>query len=147
MQWRNGKGASAAAPDPSRRLSARWPPYSAPANRDMLEKQCHRGRRKHRCAGGRVMRPVEIAPELPEFLRKAENRQFLEFHEYWLRKSADKAMPARADIDPVDIPQLLADVFLVDVVAGNPCRFRFRLVGTRIAELEGEITNKYLDEF
>jgi len=93
------------------------------------------------------MRPVEVTPELREFLHRPENRTFLEFHEYWQRKGAGKGLPARADIDPVDIPHLLANVFLIDVVGGSPQRFHFRLVGTRITELEGEMTNKYLDEF
>ena len=93
------------------------------------------------------MKPVEATPELREFLQRPGNATFLEFYEYWLRQGAGKAMPARADIDPLDIPQLLANVFLMDVMPGPPQRFRFRLVGTRIAELEGEMTNKFLDEF
>ncbi len=93
------------------------------------------------------MKPVDATPELREFLNKPENAAFLEFYEYWLAKGAGKGMPARADIDPLDIPGLLANVFLIDVVAGNPRRFRFRLVGTRITELEGEMTNRFLDEF
>ena len=93
------------------------------------------------------MKPVEATPELREFLRSPGNAGFLEFYEYWRAKGAGKGMPARADIDPLDIPRLLANVFLIDVVAGNPRRFRFRLVGTRITELEGEMTNRFLDEF
>jgi hypothetical protein len=93
------------------------------------------------------MKRVEASPALQDFLHRPENAAFLEFYEYWLRKGAGKAMPARADIDPLDIPQLLANVFLMDVVRGTPQRFRFRLVGTRIAELEGEMTNRFLDEF
>jgi PAS domain len=93
------------------------------------------------------MKPVEATPELREFLHGPDNGAFLEFYEYWLRKGAGRAMPARADIDPLDIPQLLANVFLIDVVPGTPRRFRFRLVGTRITELEGEMTTRFLDEF
>jgi hypothetical protein len=93
------------------------------------------------------MKPVEATPELREFLHRPENAAFLEFYEYWLGKGAGKGMPARADIDPLDIPALLANVFLIDVVPGKPRRFRFRLVGTRITELEGEMTNRFLDEF
>jgi hypothetical protein len=95
------------------------------------------------------MKPVEATTELCKFLHRPENAAFLEFYEYWLGKGrgAGKAMPARADIDPLDIPALLANVFLIDVVPGNPRRFRFRLVGTRITELEGEMTNRFLDEF
>jgi hypothetical protein len=93
------------------------------------------------------MKPVEAAPELQAFLQRPENALFLEFYEYWLRKGAGRAMPARADIEPLEIPRLLANVFLMDVVPGTPRRFRFRLVGTRIADLEGEMTNRFLDEF
>ena len=59
-----------------------------------------------------VMKPVEATPDLREFLHSPENAAFLEFYEYWLAKGAGKGMPARADIDPLDIPQLLANVFL-----------------------------------
>jgi len=90
--------------------------------------------------------PVSAAPELGDFLGQPQNRAFQEFHAYWLQKAAGKVMPSRADLDPLDIPQLLANIFLVDVVPGVPRRFRFRLVGTRIAELEGELTNRYLDD-
>jgi hypothetical protein len=90
---------------------------------------------------------VDATPALTEFLGQPENRTFFEFYEYWRQKAAGKAMPSRADLDPLDIPQLLPGVFLIDVVAGPPRRFRFRLVGTRIAELEGEMTDKFLDEF
>jgi hypothetical protein len=93
------------------------------------------------------MKPVQAAPELEEFLHRPENRTFLEFYGYWRRKAAGKALPSRADHDPLETPQLLPETFLVDVVPGQPRRFRFRLVGTRIAELEGEMTNKFLDEF
>lgn len=94
-----------------------------------------------------AMKANEIAPALGDFLRKPENRQFLEFYEYWRRKGAGRGPPSRADIDPLDIPRLLPGVFLVEVTSGPPWRFRFRLVGTRITELEGELTNRFLDEF
>jgi hypothetical protein len=93
------------------------------------------------------MKPVDAAPELMAILCQPENQPFLEFHEYWRRKAAGKAMLSRGDLDPLEIPQLLPGIFLVDVVPGPPRRFRFRLVGTRIAELEGEMTGKFLDEF
>jgi hypothetical protein len=103
--------------------------------------------KRERYADRDVMKPVEAAPELRDFPHRPGNGPFLKFSEYWLRKGAGKAMPARADIDPLDIPQLLANVFLIDVVPGDPQRFRFRLVGTRITELEGGMTNRFLDEF
>ena len=51
---------------------------------------------------------------------------------YWERIcGAGRSMPGRADIDPVDIPALLPNVFLVDVEAGRR-DFRYRLLGTEI---------------
>ena len=49
-------------------------------------------------------------------------------HEYWLSKRQGRLMPARADIDPVEIPTLLPYVVLIDVV--EPLNFRYRLIGT-----------------
>lgn len=92
------------------------------------------------------MKPVDATPELMDFLRQPENRAFLEFYEYWRHKAGGRILPSRADLDPLEIPQLLPGIFLIDVVAGSPRRFRFRLVGTRIGELEGELTNRFLDE-
>jgi len=80
-------------------------------------------------------------------LRRPENAPLRDFFAYWQGKRRGGLLPARADIEPTEIPQLLPNIFLIDVVAGDPLRFRFRLVGTRIAELEGEMTNRFLDEF
>jgi len=54
--------------------------------------------------------------------------------DYWLQKRGGRAMPARGDIDPAEIPRLLPDLGLVDVLHGG-ADFRFRLLGTRITEL------------
>jgi hypothetical protein len=64
---------------------------------------------------------------------------------YWRRKAAGRPMPLRADIDPVDIPHLLANVLLVEVRDGG--RFRYRLVGTENVRAYGfDATGRYLDE-
>jgi hypothetical protein len=65
--------------------------------------------------------------------------------DYWRRKSAGKAMPRRADIDPIDIPKLLPDVMLVEVLSSG--RYRYRLIGTENTEAQGvHATGRYLDE-
>lgn len=53
---------------------------------------------------------------------------------YWQGKAGGRPMPARADIDPAEIPWLLPHVWLMDVLreAGRPA-FRYRLVGTAVA--------------
>ena len=65
-------------------------------------------------------------------------------HRYWLSKRGGRAFPARADIDPTEIPTLLPHVLLVDVLDGGQ-RFRFRLVGTAVARGR-DPTGRFLHE-
>ena len=51
--------------------------------------------------------------------------------EYWQRTRGDRRMPARRDIDPLEIPDLLPNIVLVDVES-EPLDFRYRLIGTAI---------------
>ena len=55
----------------------------------------------------------------------------LALHEYWTRKRGDRAMPSRADLDPLDMVPLLPNVFLVNVQQ-EPLDFVYRLLGTGI---------------
>ena len=65
-------------------------------------------------------------------------------HRYWLGKCAGRAQPARADIDPTEIPELLPFVMLVDVLEQGR-QFRFRLVGTAVARGR-DPTGRFLHE-
>jgi hypothetical protein len=66
-------------------------------------------------------------------------------YDYWGAKRRGRRMPARADIDPVDVPRLLSNLMLVSV-CGEPPRFGFRLVGTEIVARYGaELTGHELD--
>ncbi len=65
--------------------------------------------------------------------------------DYWRRIAAGRAMPRRADLDPVDIPRLLPHVMLVEVL--GPGRYRYRLIGTANAQEHGmNATGRSLDE-
>jgi hypothetical protein len=72
-------------------------------------------------------------------------------YRYWREKCGGRRMPARADIEPLEIPELLPTLLLIDIVmpesgAAGP-RFRVRLAGTEIVERYGEdYTGRYLDE-
>ena len=58
-------------------------------------------------------------------------------YEYWLAKCGDRTVPARADIDPIEMPRrLLPGICIVDVVADER-RYVYRLVGTGDAEVRG----------
>ena len=59
-----------------------------------------------------------------------------DLYRYWAEKKHNRPLPARVDLDPMEIPQLLQNIVLVDVV-GEPPRFRYRLVGTAVIQALG----------
>ena len=68
-------------------------------------------------------------------------------YDYW-RSVHPKGgvLPGRQHIDPVDIPLLLPNVWLIDVYR-DPYRFRFRLMGTLVVDYAGEDnTGKWFDD-
>ena len=64
------------------------------------------------------------------------------FYRYWDGKRRGRAMPARADIDPLEMKDWLKGTALVDVTrdpsAPNGYALRYRLVGTRPTLLRGQ---------
>ncbi|WP_192813256.1 PAS domain-containing protein [Oceanibaculum indicum] len=57
-------------------------------------------------------------------------------HDYWLRIAPPGLLPGRQHMDPLDIPDLLPRIWLLDVIWPGP-EFRFRLVGSRIVNRLG----------
>lgn len=51
------------------------------------------------------------------------------FYDYWNAKRGDRLMPARADIDPAEITDLLPGIIMIDV-GHDPLTLTYRLVGT-----------------
>lgn len=70
-----------------------------------------------------------------------------DLHRHWEARRGERAMPSRADMDPVELPRkLLPNLFLVDVEE-DPRRFRYRLVGTELtAVMRRELAGLYIDE-
>jgi PAS domain len=65
---------------------------------------------------------------------------------YWRSIAPSGALPSRQHFDPVDIPDLLSCLWLLDVQR-DPFRLRYRLAGTTIVEAIGhEVTGQLLDE-
>jgi len=65
---------------------------------------------------------------------------------YWDSLRSGTGLPTRSDFDPTKIPNLLPNIWLIDVVPPTP-RFRYRLVGTAIVEARGhDQTGAYLDQ-
>lgn len=93
------------------------------------------------------------APVLPATRGRRRQPEALPFsdrrmdaaYSYWLDKAARRPMPRRADIDPTEIPKLLRDIMLVDVLPDG--RYRYRLIGTANTLAYGvSATGCYLDE-
>jgi hypothetical protein len=71
-----------------------------------------------------------------------------QMYDYWQKKRAGRRMPARRDIDPVDIPRLLPNILISEVVPGpTGVRYRYRLAGTAIARaFARDPTGRFADE-
>jgi hypothetical protein len=60
--------------------------------------------------------------------------QIVAIYDYWRSKAQSGGMlPGRRHIDPIEIPRLLPNVWLVDVV-DDVRRFRVRLIGTALVD-------------
>jgi hypothetical protein len=65
---------------------------------------------------------------------------------YWNDKRRGRPMPARADVDPLELKAILRHIFMIDVLPGE-AEFRFRLIGTAITERYGrDSTRKMVRE-
>ena len=71
----------------------------------------------------------------PDFLADCHER-VRAIYRYWDGKRRGRRMPARADLDPVDIPRFLPDISLVDVVP-DARKYVYRLIGTNEAAMRG----------
>jgi hypothetical protein len=60
----------------------------------------------------------------------------LGFYEYWDAKRGSRRMPARGDIDPIEMKRWLAGMQMIDVFH-NPRRLVYRLVGQVDIEFRG----------
>ncbi|MEQ9638925.1 MAG: PAS domain-containing protein [Alphaproteobacteria bacterium] len=88
-----------------------------------------------------AFQPIELDPEL-----RFEDRSFDSLMEYWESKRAGAALPSRADIDPLDLPEHLPNLCLIEV-HDPPLRMRYRLVGTAIVEqLHRDSTHRWYHE-
>jgi hypothetical protein len=73
------------------------------------------------------------------------NARVREFHAYWLARRGARHFPARSDIEPTDIPHLLAGIVLLNVHY-EPLDFEYRLIGDDIAARLGRLKGKRVRE-
>lgn len=70
----------------------------------------------------------------------------LQLHVYWLRLHGDRRLPAKRDIDPAAIKNLLPYLIIAEIHR-DPFRVRYRLVGTEAAVFAGaDYTGRWLHE-
>jgi hypothetical protein len=100
--------------------------------------------------GATGVEPSLVLPpgEFPIGALPINHPELAKLFRYWDRKRGARPMPARADILPEELPGLLGNLFMVDVVRdGGEPRFRYRLVGTALtAVMDQELTGKFVDE-
>lgn len=84
--------------------------------------------------------------DLEHTLDDPRRRDMRALYAHWLTHCDDGRPPGRETFDPMDFPRLLGNIFLLDVVNRDPLDLRFRVVGTRIAEIEGEMTGHLFSE-
>ena len=69
-------------------------------------------------------------------------------YDFWLEKCAGRPFPDRADLDPVEIKDILPHLTIVEITGGDERpRFRYRLIGTAVVDAIGrDRTGYFADE-
>ena len=74
--------------------------------------------------------------------------EFRRVRDYLRGKAPPGELPAREHIDPLELPDLLPRIMLIDVVrgSGRP-RYRIRLMGSQVVTIQGKDgTGKFVEE-
>ncbi len=64
----------------------------------------------------------------------SEDAKLAGAHRYWESKRRDGLLPARRDLDVLDLRPLVGGIHLIDVTAEDPARFSFVLRGTALPD-------------
>ena len=64
------------------------------------------------------------------------SRELSDLYHFWLALAGERPLPARSDIDVLDLKPWISHVMLVDILS-DPCDIRFRVIGTWIVERIG----------
>ena len=66
-------------------------------------------------------------------------------YDYWISKQAGGRIPSRKNLDPADIPRLLSNIGLLDVLENDD--FKYRLIGTSMVAFFGQdFTNTHVSQ-
>jgi hypothetical protein len=64
----------------------------------------------------------------------------------WRTKAGDRKMPARSQMTPRDLKDVLRNIVVVERIAQNPSRYRWRVIGSGLTEIAGHVTGKTFEE-
>jgi hypothetical protein len=84
--------------------------------------------------------------QLCDPLLSFEHPDFASVIALWKAQAHGRAMPARSDMTARVLKEFLPRVAMKERMQTNPSRYRWRLVGTKVAEVLGERTGKFADE-
>jgi hypothetical protein len=97
-------------------------------------------------AGPKSDDPALFLPSQGRGLEAIDHADCRRFAEYWRQRrpngGGDRAMPARTDIDPVDLRWALSRLYLVDHDTAADC-FRYRLAGDDIEAVFRHLTGRH----
>ncbi|MBL8709497.1 MAG: PAS domain-containing protein [Rhodospirillaceae bacterium] len=84
--------------------------------------------------------PYPRTTDMVEMARRCHS-DTLAFYRYWLGKAGERAMPSRADLDPIEMKRFLSCLQLVDVIPDSgrnpPWQLVYRLVGESEVKVHG----------
>lgn len=69
----------------------------------------------------------------------SDNPEFAALRAYWDGKRGGRAMPARSDIDPIEMQRFLGNLFIVEALT-DMADFRYRMVGSNLVPYYGQDT-------
>ena len=80
--------------------------------------------------------------------RALDDPKFRRLFDYWRSRFRGERLPAKCDIDPVEMRDLLGSINIIKVhPAGARTRYQYTLWGTQVTELYGrDFTGRFLDE-
>lgn len=100
------------------------------------------------------MEPPQSKPTAPDALAAAGALLHEPLHakvraliEYWISVHPAGLLPGRRHFDPLDVPTLLQNIWMIDVERASELRLRYRLIGTSVARaFEKDTTGQYLHD-
>jgi len=84
---------------------------------------------------GDPLEPQGVAAWSPDLLAGC-HRTLRNLYDYWNARRGTRLMPARGDLDPIDLKPVLPLLMLIDVVPDER-RYVYRLVGTADVQVRG----------